>query len=482
MSAHVLVVGGGITGLAAAHALVTDPRATSLGVRCTLVERERRLGGKLLTERIDGCLVEAGPDAFLAAKPAAADLCRALGLGDRLIGTRPGRAVFVAYGGRLHPLPEGLALGVPGRLLPMMRTELLSAREKLRLAYDLVLPRAVAQDDVTVGAFIRRRLGHAAVDRLAGPILAGIYAGDADALSVRATFPQLLDWEASHRSLILGALARPAAQATPGVNRDGAVSVFLSVQGGMGELVDALEAFLTEAPEASLVTGQAIARLTRWFERDKTTYVADLGGGRVIAADAVILASPAYVTADLLASCAPAAASTLRMIPYASTAAVTLAFRRDEVQHPLDGHGFVVARGEPLQITACTWMSSKWPDRAPADLALLRCYLGAAGRDAIIDESDAHIIDVVRRDLRTTMSIEAAPVFTRLTRWRRAMPQYVSGHLHRLGAIGDGLRDLPGVALAGAGYRGVGIPDCIRQGTEAAGRVLDTLAATHSPA
>ncbi len=470
MSRHILVVGGGITGLAAAHALVTSPRAKSLGVRCTLVERERRLGGKLLTERVDGCLVEAGPDAFLATKPAAAELCRALGLGDRLIGTRLGRAVFIAYGGKLVPMLQGLALGVPARLSPILATELLTAAEKVRLGADLILPRGRARDDETVGALIRRRLGDAAVDRLAGPILAGIYAGDADVLSVRATFPQLLEWEASHRSLILGALARRA-----GANRDGTGPVFQSLVGGMGELIDALEAFLTEAPEASLITGDAIVRLTRWFERDKTTYVGDLGGGRVIATDAAILATPAFVSADLLAPLAPASAATLRAIPYASTAAVTLAFRRGDVSHPLEGHGFVVARGEPLEITACTWMSSKWPHRAPADIALLRCYLGAAGREAIVDESDTHLLDVVRRDLRTTLGIDATPIFTRLTRWRRAMPQYLPGHLDRLAAIDAALRDLPGVTLAGAGYRGVGIPDCIRQGTEAAERVLDAL-------
>ncbi len=483
MSAHVVVAGGGITGLAAAYALVTDPRARTLGIRCTLVERERRLGGKLLTERIDGCLVEAGPDAFLAAKPAAAELCGALGLGDRLIGTRPGRAVFIAYRGRLHPFPEGLVLGVPGRLMPMIRTSLLSPREKLRLGSDLVRPRKWTRDDDTVGALIRRRLGGAVVDRLAGPILAGIYAGDADALSLRATFPQLLEWEASRRSLILGALAgERARRAAAAASGDGTAPVFLSLQGGMGEMVDALEAFLTEAPEASIVTGQAIGRLTRWFERDKTTYVADLGGGRVIAADAVVLTTPAFVTADLLAPFVPTVGSSLRAIPYASTAAVTLAFRRDEVRHPLDGHGFVVARGEPLQMTACTWTSSKWPHRAPVDLALLRCYLGAAGRDAIVDEGDEHMVDVVRRDLQTTLQIDAAPVFSRVARWRRGMPQYTPGHLDRLAAIEADLRDLPGIALAGAGYRGVGIPDCIRQGTEAAGRVIEALAGSHSPA
>lgn len=474
MSAHVLIVGGGITGLAAAHALVTDPRARALGVRCTVVEREKRLGGKLQTERIDGCLVETGPDSFLAAKPWAADLCRTLGLGDRLIGTLPGRAVFMHHKARLHPLPDGLALGVPGRVLPILRTGLLTPTEKLRMGLDLVLPRRRTDGDETVGAFLRRRLGSAVVDRLAGPLLAGIYAGDADTLSLRATFPQLLEWEASHRSLMLAALDRRR-RAQGG---DGTGPVFLSLTGGVGELVDALEAALADAhAEATILTGQAVTRISRWFERNRTRYVAGRGDGRALAADALLFATPAFVTADLLAPLAPAAATDLRAIPYASTVAVTLGFPREAVGHPLDGHGFVVARGEPLQITACTWVSSKWPHRAPPDMVLLRCYLGTAGRDAMVEEDDERLVRVVRQDLKTTLGIDAPPGFARVTRWRRAMPQYLPGHLHRLEAIDAGLRELPGVALAGAGYRGVGIPDCIRQGTEAAGRLIDALAA-----
>jgi len=467
MSAHVLVVGGGITGLAAAHALASAPRARALGIRCTLVERDSRLGGKLHTEHIEGCVVEAGPDAFLAAKPQAAGLCRALGLGDRLIGTRPGRAVFIASGGKLRPLPDGLAFGVPVRLLPLLRTDLLSPAEKLRMGYDLVLPPAAADGDESVGAFLRRRLGDAIVDRLAGPLLAGIYAGDADALSLRATFPQLLEWERSHGSVIRGARARRAAAGTG--------PTFLSLRGGMGELVDALGAFLTDAPGVRLLTGQTVARLTRWFERGQTTYVADLDSGRAIAAEGVVLTTPAFAAAELLVPLAPGA-DALGMIPYASTAAVSLGYRRETLRHPLEGHGFVVARGEPLQLTACTWMSSKWPHRAPAGVALLRCYLGAAGRDALVDEDDERLVDAARADLASTLGIDAAPTFTHVTRWRRAMPQYLPGHLDRLAAIETALAALPGIALAGAGYRGVGISDCVRQGAEAASRVIEALA------
>jgi oxygen-dependent protoporphyrinogen oxidase len=475
VSARIVIVGGGITGLAAAYALSTDPRARALGLTCTLVERDARLGGKLRTEHVHGCLVETGPDSFLAAKPQAADLCRALGLGDRLIGTLPGRAVYIAYRNRLHPLPDGLALGVPGRVLPIMRTGLLSPVEKARLGLDLVLPRGQTNGDQSVGALIRRRLGGAAVDRLAGPLLAGIYAGDADHLSARATFPQLLQWETSHRSLMLAALAqRRRTRASP----NGASPLFLSLVGGVGELVQALAGGLREM---TLLTGRTVSKIAR-RSGDRTVYTLEIDDGRMLDADALLLATPAFATADLLDPFAPFVAAELRKIPYASTAAVTLGYRREALRHPLNGHGFVVARGESLQVTACTWLSSKWPHRAPPDLALLRCYLGTAGRDAIVEEDDERLARVVREDLRKIMGLDADPEFAVTTRWRGAMPQYLPGHLDRLEAINTGMRALPGVALAGAGYRGIGIPDCIRQGSEAAGRLIETLAERHSPA
>ena len=475
MSTDIVIVGGGITGLAAAYTLATDPRARTLGLACTVVERDGRLGGKLQTEHIHGCVVETGPDSFLATKPAAADLCRAVGLGDRLIGTLPGRAVYMAYGGRLHPLPDGLAMGVPGRLLPMLRTGLLSATEKARLGLDLVLPRGGANGDESVGALLRRRLGGAAVDRLAGPLLAGIYAGDADALSSRATFPQLREWEASHRSLILGALAQR--RRAPG-RQAGASPLFLSLVGGVGELVASLAASLRET---TILTGRVASRILRRTDRGRMAYAVALDDGRLLEADALLLATPAFVTADLLDRLAPSVAAGLRDIPYASTAAVTLGYRRAGIRHALDGHGFVVARNEPLRVTACTWVSSKWPHRAPPELALLRCYLGRANSDAVVEEDDDRLVSVVRDDLRATMGVDADPVFAVATRWRRAMPQYLPGHLDRLESINAGMRELRGVALAGAGYRGVGIPDCIRQGAEAAGTLLDALT-RHVPA
>jgi oxygen-dependent protoporphyrinogen oxidase len=485
MSPHVIIIGGGITGLAAAYAVATDPRARTAGVRCILVESEGRLGGKLLTEYIDGCLVENGPDSLLSTKPWAADLCRRLGLGDRLIPTQPGRAVYVWHRGRLHPLPEGMAFGIPTRLGPMVRTGLLSPPEKLRAAADLILPRKRDLDDETIGGQLRRRLGDAVVDRLAGPLLGGIYAGDPDDLSVRATFPLLVEWETEYRSLILAALARRRARemsaaapagaaahqgstAAAPPHQHGPAPMFLSLIGGLGEMVAALEAALEGT---AILTGRTAQRLVA-HPGPPTRYHVTLDDGRTLGAHALLLATPAYVSARLLEPLAPAVADAMRQIPYVSTAAVTLAFPRAEVAHPLDGHGFVVARGSPLAITACTWVSSKWPHRAPPDVALIRCYLGRAGREEIVEQDDARLVDLVRTDLRATMGVEARPLFARVARWFKAMPQYPAGHLERVQAIEAGLQEIPGLAAAGAGYRGIGIPDCIRQGTAAANRLL----------
>jgi oxygen-dependent protoporphyrinogen oxidase len=471
-------VGGGITGLAAAHACATDPRARALGVRCTLVERETRLGGKLHTERVDGCLLEHGADSFLASKPAAATLCRSLGLGADLIGTTPGRAVYVVHGGRLHRFPEGTGLGIPTRLWPIARTGLLSTGEKARMLADLVLPRGDASADESVGAFIRRRLGDGAMARLAGPILGGIYAGDPDALSLRATFPQLLEWERDHRSLIIAARARrrdakrPVGAPGRGAPGSGTPSpVFLSLTGGLGALVNALQRSLADR---SVVTGRAVRRIRRAADSTQRL-LAEFDDGTVLAADAVVVATPAHIAAAQLRDLAPAIADQLGRIPYVSTATVSLAYRREDVRHDLNGHGFVVAAGEPLSITACTWSSSKWPHRAPAEIVLLRCYLGAAGREAIVGEDDRTLVEHATRDLRALLDLTATPTIVRVARWMQAMPQYTLGHLDRLARIEQDLKAFPALALAGAAYRGVGIPDCVSQGTAAAARVLDAV-------
>jgi oxygen-dependent protoporphyrinogen oxidase len=460
----VLVVGGGITGLVAAHDLA---RA---GVPVTLVEAGPRLGGKIATERVDGFLVEAGPDSFLATRPAAVELCRELGLEDRLVGTTEPRAVFIRHRGRLVPLPEGLALVLPTRLGPFLTTRLFSPLEKLRMGLDLVLPRGRLNGDDSVGAFLRRRLGGALVERLAGPLVGGIYGTDIDELSLLAVMPQLREAERKHRSLLLAGLAGaakgPAFPASP--NRHGAVSLFVSLAGGMGEIVDALRTALERAPRSvDIRTATAVEAL----EPDAHGWVARLSDGPSVPAEAVILAAPAPAAARLLDPIVPAAAAALRTIPFGSTVAVSLGFREDQLPGPPRGHGFLVPPGEGLAISACTWSSAKWPGRAPDGFVLVRAFLKAPDA-ALLAAADETLVAIARTDLERSMGVAGEPALVRVSRWPDAMPRYAVGHLDRVRAAETALAATSGILLAGGSYRGVGLPDCVAQGRAAAGRVL----------
>ncbi|MDQ7848892.1 MAG: protoporphyrinogen oxidase [Armatimonadota bacterium] len=454
---RIAVVGGGITGLAAAYGLVQAKELR--GAEVTLYEQAPRLGGKILTERLDGFLLEAGPDSFLTSKPEAVALSRALGLGEELVGTGPDRTVYVLSRGRLHPLPEGLALVAPTRVLPFMRSGLFTLPEKARIGAELLLPPRRVDSDESLGAFVRRRLGQAALDRIAAPLLAGIYAGDAEQLSLEATFPLLRELERRHGSVIAGMLARRRTAA----DADGHLPLFVTLRGGLGRLVERLGAALEGVEVRTGVGVEAIAR-------EGAGYLLELSVGGRARADLVILTTPAFVAASLLEPLSPEAASMLRQIPYASTATVSLAFREGDLP-PLRGHGFVVARGEGWRITACTWASAKWPDRAPPGFALLRAYVGSASDAAVLERSDEEILRVVSEELHSAMGITAWPVLWRIVRWPASMPQYTVGHLERLAAAEAALAGLPGLFLAGAGYRGIGLPDCIRQGLTAAAAV-----------
>lgn len=453
---RVAVIGGGIAGLAAAYALRDHA--------VTVLERDARLGGKVLTERVAGFLLEAGPDSFLSTKPQAVTLAREVGLGGQVVGTRPGRAVFVLSRGRLHPLPDGLMLIAPTRIGPLAASSLFSAWEKARIGADLVLPPRVTDGDVSLGEFVRRRMGKAALDRIAAPLLAGIYAGDADRLSLRATFPQLLDATREHGSLIRGLLARgraarSVANGNAEVRENG--TMFLTIRDGLDLLVERLAGSI----RGEIRTGAAVERLERG-----SRYTLHLSTGERLEADAVILATQAYAAADLLEPLVPEASRLLRAIPYASTATVSLGYREQDLP-PINGHGFIVARGEGHRITACTWASSKWPGRAPQGYGLLRAYVGSAADPDALDRSDEEIVRIVREELRDAMSLSAEPVLARVHRWPEAMPQYTVGHLDRLAEIEHLLGHLPGVFLAGAGYRGIGLPDCIAQGRAAAAKI-----------
>jgi oxygen-dependent protoporphyrinogen oxidase len=458
-SRTVLIVGGGIAGLSAAYGLAESAASREGPIECTLVEAVPRLGGKILTEQIGGFVIEGGPDSFLAQKPWGIELCRRLGLADRVIGTNQDRRKTYVYSkGRLEQLPEGLALGVPTRLGPFLASGLLSWKGKLRLGAELLIPRRKECGDESLGAFFRRRLGDEALERIIEPLMTGIYAGDADSLGIQATFPRFPEMERQAGSIIRALWGQISNLSPP--------SPFVTLQGGLSEMVQALTARLGHL---RVLTGRRaravrVSEAPRWYE----VVMEDTAP---LVVDALILATPAYDAATLLEPLDGELAALLRGIPYASTATISLGFRRQDFSHRLDGYGFVVPRSEGRALLAVTWTSSKWSHRAPDDAVLLRAYVGGAGRETILERSDDGLVSLVRAELRAMMGITEVPVLTRVYRWPRAMPQYLVGHLERLAAIDERLARWPGLFLTGAGYRGVGIPDCIRDGLDTAERV-----------
>jgi oxygen-dependent protoporphyrinogen oxidase len=463
VSRTVLIVGGGIAGLSAAYGLAESATSRDSPIQCTLVEAEPRLGGKILTEQVGGFVIEGGPDSFLSQKPWGVELCRRLGLADRVIGTnRDRRKTYVYSKGRLEELPEGLALGVPTKLGPFLKSGLLSWRGKLRLGAELLIPRRSAREDESLGAFFRRRLGEEALERIIEPLMTGIYAGDADSLSIQATFPRFPEMERQAGSIIralLGSWRRHRGEGPGG-------SPFVTLQGGLSEMVQALTARLGRL---RVLAGYRV-RAVRVSGAPRR-YEVVIEGTAPLAVDALVLATPAYDAATLLEPFDGELGALLRGIPYASTATISLGFPRKDFSHRLDGYGFVVPRIEGRALLAVTWTSSKWSHRAPDDAVLLRAYVGGAGRETVLERADDGLVSLVRAELRDMMGVTEAPVLAKVYRWPRAMPQYLVGHLERLAAIGERLARWPGLFLTGAGYRGVGIPDCIGDGLDTAERV-----------
>jgi len=457
---RLVVVGGGIAGLAAAHRAVELSRERGTPLDLTLLEARDRLGGTIETERAGGFLVEAGPDSFLSEKPWALALCRRIGLESRLVGTDDRfRRVFVWFGGRLHPVPDGFQLLAPTRLAPFVTSSLFSWPGKLRMALDLVLPRGGGGDE-SLGAFVRRRLGREALERIAQPLVAGIYTADPDELSLLATMPRFVELERRERSLILG-LWKASRQA-PAASTSGARwSLFVSLVGGMAELIAAVAARL---PHDAVRLKHRVSGIER---RGADWRVTTEEGGPVDA-DAVIIASETHAASRLLRYVDPALATMLELVPYASSATVSLGYRRADIPYPLDGFGVVVPRSERRDLLACTFSSVKYPGRAPEGHVLIRGFVGGTLNAAALERDDGEIVDRVRRELREALGITVDPTLSRVWRHPSSMPQYAVGHLTTVETIERRVAAAPGLFLAGGGYRGVGIADCVRSAEAAA--------------
>ena len=441
-SVDVAIVGGGIAGLAAAWELQKQR------VSACVLEAAARSGGVILTERFDGWTIDAGPDSILVQKPAAVSLCRELGIGDRLLPTLTPRTAYVLRDGRLHPLIEGSALGFPIRAAPLAMSSLFTWLGKLRIAAEAIVPRRTSDGDESIASFVRRRFGEEAVDYLAEPLLAGIHAGDVDRLSTRALFPRLLDVERTHGSVIRGFRALHVTPSTQGA--------FVSLPGGLMELVETLERAL-QPGTIRLSSRASELRRAQGFAIDTPE--------GTLHARAVILAVPAYAAAALLRSIDTSLAGLCETIPYASTATVAFGYRREQIDHPLHGTGFVVPRVERNPLLASTWVTSKWPGRAPDGHVLLRAFLGGGRDPHRLERDDAELRDTAREELTEILGISGDPVFEpRVYRWTRQSPQYEVGHLDRVAAIEERLAAAPGLFLAGSGFRAIGIPDCVQDG------------------
>jgi protoporphyrinogen/coproporphyrinogen III oxidase len=460
VNVRVVVIGGGITGLAAAEKV-----AAALGPGAVrLVERGSRLGGKISTEDVGGAIVEGGPDCFLAAKPAGLGMVRRLGLEHRLIGTDPRfRRSFVKRGGHLHELPEGISGLVPSRIGPLMRTRLLSPRGRLRAALELFVPRRTSGGDESIASFVTRRFGGEAWHWLIEPLLGGIHAGDGARLSLPATFPQLADTERTHGSVLRVMMTARLS----GRRRPAGPTGFVTLRGGLGEMVAALEAKL----DGCVSVGRAVRSITR----DGGGWTVALDRGETIAAEQVIVATPANAAARMLDAADHDLAAELRAMRFASTVTVSVAFPAAMVPRKLPGYGYVTPRAEGGPVLATSWTSHKFPERVRGDLVLLRLFLGRDGDDAIAAEPDEAVKSVVRRELHDVHGITSEPLWWRVFRWPAAMPQYVLGHHDRLERIGRRLAALPGLAVAGSSFTGAGIPDCIAAGWSAADAAVASL-------
>jgi oxygen-dependent protoporphyrinogen oxidase len=473
-SPHIAIIGGGIAGLSTAWYLQEKARKESLDLNYTLLEASGRWGGKILTENVNGSggesfIIEGGTDSFLTQKPWALQLSRELGLDRRILGTNDRkRRVFVLNKGTPAPLPEGVLLIVPTKIMPFAKSPLLSPLGKLRMGMDLFIPPKRDGRDETLAEFITRRLGREALDKIAEPLMSGIYNAEAERQSLLATFPRFRALEEKYGSLIKGMLASRRARSNgsapgPAGKRPDrqATSMFVSLRGGTEELVHTL----VDGLDGDLRLNTAVESMNH----SDDGFTLNLDGGGSLSADAVVLAIPSYVAAQLLQGLAPKAAGLLESIRYVSTGTISLAYREEDV-NLLDGFGLVIPRSEGRAINAVTLTSTKFAHRAPDGHVLLRVFFGGSRSPHMMDLSDEELEATVRHELKAMLGLDARPIFHRVYRWHRANPQYDVGHLGLVEAIE---RALPaGMYVTGSPYRGIGIPDCVLQGQQTADHLL----------
>ena len=455
---RVVIVGGGISGLSAAYYLAKG------GVSSTIIESRPRLGGVIQTERIEGCTIEAGPDSFLSVKPAALDLIRDLGLADDVIGSNDHlRITYVRKGGRLVPLPDGLMMMVPTKILPLATTGLLSPATKIRMGMELLRAPKMRGGDESVADFVREHYGQEAVDYLAEPLLSGIYGGDPRELSVTAVLPRFVELAARYGSLTRGVLvSRAQAPKT-----QSPAPLFRTLKGGLGQMVDAVVASIQGSVEIRAARAHSVERTSAGFRLQLD--------GEWMETEQLVIACEAHSGAQLLAGVDARLSELLGMVSYSSSMTVAVGFDAKDFDKLPQGFGFLVPKKERRRLVACTWVGTKFSHRVPEGKVVARCFLGGMEDAGVLSEKDDAIQAEVLDELREIAGVTAPARFTRIARWPRSMAQYTVGHPAREAELEARVAQIPGLHIAGNAYQGIGIPDCIRMGKTAAGKILGAL-------
>jgi len=466
---RLVIVGGGIAGLAAAYFALEKVKKLGGSIQLQLLDEKDRVGGCILTEKVDDFVIEGGPDCFLYEKPWALALCEKLGLGDRILNTNENRRVFILSKGKLHELPEGFMLMVPTSLTPFIKSSLISWPGKIRMGMDLFIPKKDSDEEESLADFVRRRLGGEVLEKIAEPLVAGIHAGTPETMGLKSTFPRFLQMEEEYGSLIRGMLARRKMalqfQKKGGPKR----TMFLALKDGLGEWINCLR---EKIGEDRIGLKKKVVRLKK---SEKGDYQVQLSDGACLEADSVILATPSFITAKIVEEMDGKLSKILLTIPYVSSATVSLAYRRSQVHDPLDAFGFIIPRTEKRKIMASTYTSVKFNYRAPEGHALLRVFVGGANNQELVSLHDDEMLRLVEEELRKIVEVEGDPILTRIYRWERSMPQYLVGHLEKVSRIEERTNLQSGLFLTGCAYKGIGISDSVHDAEIVAEKAVEHL-------
>ncbi|MDY6863226.1 MAG: protoporphyrinogen oxidase [Thermodesulfobacteriota bacterium] len=455
---RVIIIGGGIAGIATAYYLKRHLVKSGKKFEIILIEKEDRWGGTILSLRDKGFLIEGGPDCFITEKPWALNLSKEIGLEKRLVGTNDdNRQIFILSGGKLKELPEGFSFLVPTSFMPFIRSDLISLPGKLRILTELFIPRKNSNKQESFSDFVVRRLGRETLEKIAEPLVSNIYATNPDEMCIETTFPNLLDLEKKYGSIIKGILARRKMMAAS-ANSTEKVGMFMTFKDGMEELVNSL---ISKLDKKWLIKNSPVVKLER--KSKNSGFQITIKDGGELVADAVVIATPAYVAGNLLHELDQNLARTLLEIPYVSTGTISLGYNMEDLHNTFSGFGFLIPRMEERKIMAATFCSIKFKERAPENKFLLRCFIGGAKGEDILSLDDETLLKVAKEELKDITGIKAQPILTRLYRWEKAMPQYILNHKEKIERIRLKTEDHPGLFLTGSGYRGIGIPDCINE-------------------